>query len=62
MKRIYPHNEPFGEGNGWHDCLPKTATLWLVQDRGPQGQWKEDQAFGSHKSAVDYLQSLEAPE
>ncbi len=31
MLTIEPHNEPFGEGNGWHPCEPgATGCQWHV--------------------------------
>jgi len=29
---IAASNEPDGEGNGWYDCKPEDATMWIVWD------------------------------
>lgn len=39
--KVYPQNEPDGEGNGWADCAEHEATAFAIWDEdaldGPDG-------------------------
>ena len=49
-----PHNEPEGEGNGWYECPPDIATVWLVENMDDPLAYAEA-AFETYAEAKIYI-------
>lgn len=57
MLKIYPMNEPWGEGNGWNDCADNEASAFFVA-RGENDDANRIESFDTRAKAEEYIRNL----